>query len=77
MGTKNTAAPTPGADPVGFCETTPGMKMNWLGMTKREKFAESAMSAITAANWDSDVSYEDVAKYAVLQADALIKALND
>ena len=75
MKKENTATKTHGADPAGFTEITPGMKMNWLGLTKREYFAAKALQGILAANL-VDNSTDDDAAIAVNAADELIKALN-
>ena len=69
------AQPTDGADPVTAIRAKDKEPIHWIGMTKREYFAAMAASAIVAANWE-DRCYEDVAKSAVTQADALIKELN-
>jgi len=47
------------------------------GLTKREYFAAMAMQGIIAADINTDRYPEDVARYAVQQADALLKELEE
>ena len=49
-----------------------------IGLTKREQFAMAAMQAYAGADYvgNTGVPHEEIAKWAVNQADALINALN-
>lgn len=61
-------------------EDNPDAKMGVYnpGLTKRELYAVMALQGFNACqgSWE-EWSNEDVAKYAVLQADALIEALKE
>lgn len=46
------------------------------GLTKRELFAAMAMQGMNAASWSESTSAENVAKWSVSCADALIAALS-
>lgn len=45
------------------------------GLTKRELFAAMAMQGLSGASWTESVSADDIARYSVQQADALLAAL--
>jgi len=77
MKDKNTAAPTNGADPVDFVETTPNLRMHWLGITKREYFAAAAMRGLILSACPTIQEAEMYSKAAVEYADKLICALNE
>jgi hypothetical protein len=52
-----------------------GMHAPQSGMTLRDHFAGLAMQAFTSeAGWRDEVSYQDTAKCAYRQADAMLKA---
>jgi len=55
-----------------------GYAIRGFGLTKREQFAMSAMQAYAGADHvgNSGMPHEEIARWAVNQADALIYALN-
>lgn len=48
-----------------------------MGLTKREYFAAMAMQGLLAHESSTSMSFEQTAEAACIQADALIKALNE
>lgn len=73
--------------PSGYSEDQPietsyeqgykdAMSESFIGLTKRELFAAMAMQGLLAADPKHNMSSDDIAKYAIEQADDLIKALN-
>lgn len=46
------------------------------GFTKREQLAAMAMQGVISSDTDSQLDYQQVAKFSVGYADALIEALN-
>lgn len=49
----------------------------WIGLTKREYFAAMAMQGYISCREFDNLSEEQLAMCSVVQADALIKALNE
>ena len=66
---------TNGNDPIGITHTNGYIGIN-PGLTKREYFAAMALQGMMSSG-RVDVTGDGIAEFAVRQADALIKALNE
>ena len=61
----------------GAFPSSPSVFPEEFGLTKREYFAAMAMQGLLSADDDGFVSFDECARVAVKQADALLKALEE